>query len=189
MCTPQQRESSAMKNPIGTIATLIAAATLTGCGSPPPTVTTDKDTEVITLTPNGPPPAMDAHDHGKHGPHGGLLIEIGKASFHGELLHDENQVTIYMLDANAKASTAIDAPKVTVSIKHDGEVQSYDLAAKPEPTETNGKSSRFTSEDNPLAMSLTDGAEGVVIFQLGGKSYNGSISHKHDHADHSGHSH
>ena len=192
---PQMRENFTMKTTLGMIATLIAAGTLTGCGTSSRTDTTDVDDAIITVTPDSPPPALDVHDHPSHGPHGGELIEIGKASFHGELLHDENQVTIYVLDANAKESVAIDSPQLTVSIKHNGQVQSHELAANPEKTDPADKSSRFTSQDKQLAKSLTDDAEGVVIFQFDGKSYTGSISHDHadhsdhDHADHSDHDH
>jgi hypothetical protein len=173
-----------MNKIIGMIVTLVAAASLAGCGgsdaskTPPPN-------DVVSLTPDGPPPILDDHGHGSHGPHGGDLIEIGKASFHGELVNNDNQVSMYVLGDQAKASLAIDAPEVTVSLKHDGSVQSYILTAAPEPDDEKGKSSRFTSQDPALATALNGGAEGVVIFQVDGKSHTGSISHDHDHAGHS----
>ena len=180
-----------------TITSLIAAAILIGCGSPTPPeagarpILPGMDDRVSTVIPDGPPPTLDSHDHGSHGPHGGELIEIGKASFHGELLLDENQVTLYVLDEHAKAPAPIGAPQVTVSLKHDGEVQTYELTANPETTDPQGTSSRFTLKDKQLFVSLSDGAEGVVIFQIDGKSYTGSFRHDHDHSghDHSGHDH
>ena len=90
-----------------------------------------------------------------------------------------------MRGGNTGQPLAIDAPEVTVSLKHDGSVQSYILTAAPEPDDEKGKSSRFTSQDPALATALNGGAEGVVIFQVDGKSHTGSISHDHDHAGHS----
>ncbi|MDB4694898.1 hypothetical protein OAF47_00355 [bacterium] len=173
-----------MNKILGMIVTLIAAAPLAGCGgSNEPKTMPPHD--VVSITPDGPPPMLDDHGHGSHGPHGGDLIEIGKASFHGELVQTDDQVTMYVLGDQAKASLAINAPEVTVSLKHDGSVQSYILTAAPEPDDEKGNSSRFTSQDPALATALNDGAEGVVIFQVDGKSHTGSISHDHDHAGHS----
>ena len=177
-----------MNKIMGTILTLIAAGTLTGCGGSKQTGSTDANEDVTSVTPNGPTPAMDDHDHGTHGPHGGDLIELGKASFHGELLFTDKQVTIYVLGEKAKESVALDAPELTVSIKHDGSVQSYSLAADPQPEDSDGKSSRFTSQDVALVKALEAGAEGAIVVEAAGKSYTGTISHDHDH-DHEEHSH
>lgn len=176
-----------MNRILGMITTLITACFLTGCGTSDAPNDSLSD-EVTSRTPDGVPSNWDEHDHGALGAHGGELIEIGKASFHGELLHTTSEVTIYILGPKAKESVSIDATELTISLKHDGSVQSYTLMANPQSEDAAGKSSRFDLKDSKVAAALNDGAEGVVIFQVDGKSHTGSISHDHEH-EHEGHEH
>ncbi|MCM2373024.1 hypothetical protein [Aporhodopirellula aestuarii] len=127
------------------------------------------------------PPLMDGDSHPEHGPHGGELIELGKEAFHIEMLHGTGSVAMYMLDGSAIEPVAIEASKLTVSLKHDNEVRSFDLAADPQADDASGKSSRFTSTDAEMDHWMESGAEGAVIVEIEGKSYTGKISHDHDH--------
>ena len=141
----------------------------------------DNDGDVVVM--DGPPPeSLDGADdgHPEHGPHGGELIELGQETFHGELIHDDKQVTIYVLDGTATKSAAIEAKSVTLGLKHDGTVQSFELSASPDEGDPDGSSSRYTSNDSTLCQWLEHEAEGSLMMEIDGKSYTGQIEH-HDH--------
>ncbi len=131
------------------------------------------------------PPMFDTGGHPEHGPHGGELIELGNEAFHIEMLHVSDAVAFYVLDDSATKPVAIEADKVTVSLKKDGEVKTFELLADRQADDEPGKSSRFASIDPEMAEWMEYGAEGVVILQIQGKSFNGKISHDHDHEGHS----
>ena len=135
------------------------------------------------------PPMMDMGGHPEHGPHGGELVELGKEAFHIEMLHGTGAVAMYVLDGSATKPVAIEADKLTVSLKHDGEVKSFELPADPQAEDESGKSSRFTSTEAEMDQWMESGAEGVVILQIDGKSFTGKISHDHDHQGHDHGSH
>lgn len=132
-----------------------------------------------------PPMLDDAHGHPDHGPHGGELVELGKEDFHIEIVHGSGAVAFYVFDGAVVDPVAIAATKLTVSLKHDGEVKSFELAADPQSGDAAGKSSRFTSLDAQFAQWMDSEAEGAVTVQIQGKSYTGKIAHDHDHAGHS----
>lgn len=150
--------------------------------------------------PQGKPTAAktgaNAHDHGEHshpstGPHDGLLIELGKEEYHGELVHDDDAgtVTIYILDHDAKDAVAIDAKELRINLKHDGKGEQFKLAAAPQDGDEKGKASRFVSKDKELGEDLDhEGAEARLVVEIGGKSFTGEIRHDHDH-DHGEHKH
>ncbi|WP_286762997.1 MULTISPECIES: hypothetical protein [Rhodopirellula] len=140
------------------------------------------------------PPMMDMGGHPEHGPHGGELVELGKEAFHIEMMHGTGAVALYVLDGSATKPVAIEAEKLTVSLKHDGEVKSFELPANPQAEDESGKSSRFTSTSAEMDQWMEAGAEGAVILQIDGKSFTGKISHDHDHeghdhGSHEGHNH
>ena len=134
----------------------------------------------------------DGHDHASHahaaeGPHHGELIELGNEEYHAEILHDEElgTVTIYVLNAAATEQVPIEATHVTINAKHDGKPEQFELAASPDTSDPEGKSSRFVSSDAELAQHLDEeGAEPRLVITINGKSYRGAISHDHDHAGH-----
>jgi len=131
------------------------------------------------------------HDHPSEGPHHGSLIELGSnEEYHAELVHDEKagSVTIYMLDSSAKKSVPIEATELLINLSHDGEMEQFKLAAKPDTDDPSGKSSRFVSTDEELAEDLDhEGAEAKLVVTIDGKQYHGSIEHDHDHEDHDEH--
>lgn len=135
-----------------------------------------------------PPMTADLHGHPEHGPHGGDLVELGKEAFHAELVHGERGVAIYVLDGATAKQVAIASEKLVVSLKHEGQIATFDLAADPEGNDPTGKASRFTSTDPKLDQWLDAGAEGAVVIEIEGKSYTGKLAHDHDH-DHASHNH
>lgn len=165
--------------------TLIALGTisLSGCGA-------GSDPMPLAAAEHGD------HDHGhahaSQGPHGGSIIELGTEDFHAELVHDDEagNVTIYFLDATAKAAAPIDAPEVNVNVRHDGEAQQFRLAALSAEEDPQGKSSRFVSTHKDLAGELDhDHAHGQLVVTINGKQYRGNIQHDHDHHGHDVHNH
>lgn len=141
-------------------------------------------------------PANGGHDHAEHahptnGPHGGDLIELGNEEYHAELVHDEQggTVTIYILDAEAKAAVPIEEAELTINLKHDGQAEQFKLAASPDMGDPQGSSSRFFSNDPELGEDLEhEGAEPQLVAMINGKQYRGQIEHG-DHGHKDGHKH
>ncbi|MGB7346773.1 MAG: hypothetical protein WBD20_21305 [Pirellulaceae bacterium] len=156
----------------------VACFLLSGCSKNEVATTNDAAT---TITMDELPPELDAGGHPEHGPHGGELIELGQESFHIEMTHENESVAMYVLDTSATEPVAIDADKLTVSLKHDGQVKTFDLAADRQEGDADGKSSGFKSSDETLVQWMESGAEGAVSLQIDGKSFTGKISHHHDH--------
>ncbi len=67
-----------------------------------------------------PPDTAGVHDHPAEGPHHGSLIELGNEEYHAELVHDAENVTVYILDSSASTATPIEAPELTINLMHDG---------------------------------------------------------------------
>ena len=158
---------------------LFAATALSlfvGC-SQPASETSSEDPIVI----DDMPPMMDDHDHPDHGPHGGELVEIGQGDLHIELARDETQAIFYVLDGAVVDPVAIESDTLTVSLKHDGNVQSFEIASEPQASDHTGRTSRFMSRDNTLLAWLQAEAKGAVTLRTGGKSLTGKISQDHDH--------
>ncbi|KAA1258232.1 hypothetical protein LF1_07480 [Rubripirellula obstinata] len=160
----------------------LACFTLLGCS--------ENDVQVSEATQaSGPveidemPPMIEMDGHPEHGPHGGELVELGKEAFHIEVMHGTGAVAMYVLDGSATQPVAIEADKLTVSLKHDGKVKSFELPADPQAEDASGKSSRFASANAEMDQWLEAEAEGAVIVQIEGKSYTGKISHDHNHDD------
>lgn len=135
------------------------------------------------------PTLTDSSGHPEHGPHGGELVELGKETFHIEMVHDAGTVVMYVLDGSATEPVAIEAQKLIVSLKHEGEVKSFDLTADSQPEDEANKSSRFSSTSTEMVQWLEAGAEGAVILQIEGKSFTGKISHDHHDGSQQHHDH
>ena len=129
------------------------------------------------------------HAHPTEGPHHGDLIELGNEEYHAELLHDEQSVTIYILNGSADAQVPIDATEITINTKHGGQPEQFKLAASPDQDDPAGMSSRFVSNNADLVAHIDEeGAEHRLVLTINGKSYRGEIAHDHDHG-HDGHNH
>ncbi|TWU45482.1 hypothetical protein Q31b_06540 [Novipirellula aureliae] len=121
------------------------------------------------------------HDHPSHGPNGGTLIELGDEEYHAELVHDDVSVTIYLLDSAAAEPVRIAEQELVINVLHDGAPEQFKLLANPDAGDTDGKSSRFTIEDDHLASHMDDDAAAPKLsVTIDGTPYSGEISH-HDH--------
>jgi hypothetical protein len=157
---------------------------LAGCSQP--TADEQPTDGPVEIADNPPPPPPDGeHAHPSEGPHHGSLIELGGEEYHGELVHDEKAgtVTVYVLDGSAKQAVPIDAPAVTINVKHASGADQFPLKAQPDASDPEGRSSRFVSNDAKLARLLdAEGTEARLMLKIEGKSYNGLVAHEHEHA-------
>jgi len=135
---------------------------------------------------NKPQKKSQAHAHPTEGPHHGALIELGREDYHAELVHDDatNTVTIYMLDGAAKDAVAIDAKQLTLNLLVGGKPQQFQLAARPQSTDPDGKCSAFGSTSEPMCKALdAKGTTGRLNVEVVGKMYVGKLGgHTHNHA-------
>jgi hypothetical protein len=176
-----------MKTAFAVLSLFTFVALLAGCKSEqssPATGTSDASSDAPIVMDEMPPMMDDVHAHPEHGPHGGDLVELGKEAFHAELVHGEGGIAMYVLDGSAAKQVAIASEKLVVSLKHDGQVATFDLAADPDANDPAEQASRFTSTDAKLDEWLDAGAEGAVVIEIEGKSYTGKIAHDHDHSGH-----
>lgn len=135
------------------------------------------------------PPAHDDHDHdhghAAEGPHHGKIIELGKAEYHAEFVHDDKSLTIYILDGTAKKASAIEASELVINLLHDGKPEQFKVAAKRDEGDAEGKSSRFVSEDPELVGHIDESsAAPKLVLVNGGVTYRGAIPTNHEHGDH-----
>lgn len=161
---------------------MLAIVSAVGCNKGDSPGQSMKEAE-SSLSMDMPPPAtVEIHEHPSEGPHHGTLIELGKEEFHAELVHDDNSVTIYVLDSAAKNSVPVDASEVLINILKDGKPAQFKLAATPVEGDPNGKSSRFVDSGTELAGHLdNEAAAPKLSITINGKSYKGTITHEHGH--------
>jgi hypothetical protein len=123
------------------------------------------------------------HEH-EHGPHGGHLVELGEEEYHAEVVFDQKaaKLTVYILDSTAKAPTPIDGKEITLKLAIDGKTEPFALAAVPQSSDPQGKSSRFELAGNADVKSHIKDEEdlkGSVSATISGKSFSGDVKHEH----------
>lgn len=153
-------------------AALLASIALLGCeGSKPP----------ASPSPAAQKSPASVHAHAEEGPHQGALVELGNEDYHAEVVHgDQGEVTIYILDREAKNPVPIDAAEVVINLSHDGKAEQFKLPALAEDGDPAGKSSRFQLKDEELSEDLdADGTAAKLVVSIEGKSYSGKIEHYH----------
>ena len=129
----------------------------------------------------------DAHGHAEVGPHKGALIELGEEEYHAEFVLDEktHTVSIYLMDGAVKNCVAIPAKEITVTLKHDGKLESFKLKAKAQKTDPAGMSSMFTLTDEEFVDDLHHkGSEPRLMLKIDGKPFSAKIDHDHKDHDH-----
>jgi len=140
----------------------------------------------VAAQPN-PQKGGHTHAHPTEGPHHGTLIELGKEDYHAELVHDDatNTVTIYILDGAAKDAVAIEPKQLTLNLLVGGKPRQFQLAAMPQPTDPDGRSSAFGSTSEPMCKAIdAKGTTGRLNVEVSGKRFVGSLgghTHRHPH--------
>jgi hypothetical protein len=143
----------------------------------------------------GAPPAAkpaakaDAHAHAEVGPHKGALVELGDEEYHAEIVVDDktHTVTVYLLDGEVKKQVAIPEKEITITMKHEGKLETFKLKAVPQKTDPAGNSSAFLLNDKELADDLHHAKhEPRLRLKIDGKPFTAKIDlghdddHKHD---------
>ena len=104
---------------------------------------------------------------------------------HGSPSESESIEVSQQARANLRLKTEpIEAEKLVLNLKNEGEVKTFDLTAKREASDPEGLSSQFVSADPMLHQWLDSGAEGKLTIEIEGKSYNGNVAYDHDHSGH-----
>lgn len=125
-----------------------------------------------------------AHAHPEKGPHGGPLLELGDEEYHIEVMLDEktNVLTLYVLDAAAKAMVPTDAKEAVINLKHAGKPEQFKLPAVRLKTDPMGMASAFQLKDEELVHDLHHkGNDARLAVKIKGKSYTTKFDLKHDH--------
>ncbi len=129
------------------------------------------------------PPAA-GHAHPEKGPHGGPLLELGDEEYHIEVMLDEkmNVLTLYVLDAAAKASVPTEAKEAIINLKHGGKPEQFKLKAMPLKTDPTGMASAFQLKNEELVHDLHHkNNDARLAVKIKGKPYTVKFDLKHDH--------
>ena len=103
------------------------------------------------------PHAPGDKEHAPHaghgsGPHDGTVADWGGGKFHVEFTvdHDKKEGTVYILGADEKSPTPIDASEIELTISDP--VMQVTLKAAPQATDPAGKASRFVGTHEKLGV-------------------------------------
>jgi YHS domain-containing protein len=127
---------------------LVAAAGLVtlGCGTSapnPPTAATHDGGKLPTAAPGGD----EAHGH-KAGAHGGILVSLGRDSYHAEAVFEKNgTVRLYMLGKDEARVQEVESQELVAYLTPEGatEADKMTFRAEPQPGDSQGKTSLFTA--------------------------------------------
>jgi YHS domain-containing protein len=122
---------------------LVAAAGLValGCGSsgPPPTAGASAEKAATAG------PGDEAHGH-KPGAHGGILVSLGRDSYHAEAVFEKDgTVRLYMLGKDEARVQEVEGQELAAYVTPEGtaEADKMTLRPEPQPGDAKGKTSRF----------------------------------------------
>ena len=121
---------------------LFLLAAVVGCGQPgSPTPKSDTPVKVVAK----PPVKDDEHGH-KPGQFGGLIVPIGRDSYHAEAVFEKGGVVrLYTLGQDEARVLEVEAQTLAAFVKREGGTEATEFSLKPEPREGDaaGKTSRF----------------------------------------------
>ena len=124
--------------------------------------------------PHAPGDAVHA-PHGGHGsgPHDGTVADWGGGKFHVEFTvdHDKQEGTVFILGADEKTPTPIDAAEIELSITDP--VMQVTLKASPQKTDPAGKASRFVG--NHKSFGVVQEYAGTISGVIDGTPYSGDF--------------
>lgn len=110
--------------------------------------------------------------HGS-GPHDGTIADWGGGKFHVEFTvdHDKKEGTVYILGADEKSPTPIDASEIELTISDP--VMQVTLKAAPQATDPAGKASRFVGNHEKLGV--VQEYAGTISGVIDGTPYSGDF--------------
>ena len=124
--------------------------------------------------------AHEAHGHGA-GPHEGTVADWGGGKYHVEFAvdHDKQEGTVYILGADEKTPTPIDATEINLSITDP--VMQVTLKATPQDSDPAGKASRFVGNHEKLGV--VQEYAGTIAGVIDGTPFSGDFKEE-PHGDH-----
>lgn len=133
---------------------------------------------IAPLSPDGPDQqaadhTVAGHDHGT-GPHDGTMADWGGGKYHVEFVvdHDQKEATVYILGADEKTPSPIQAEEIQLSIREPA--AQVTLKAAPLDTDPAGSASRFIGSDESLGVVRE--YSGTITGVIDGTPYSGDFS-------------
>jgi len=127
------------------------------------------------------------HDHGGEGPHGGHIAELEGSDLHIEWVHEDEEdlLTIYVLDKDAKKLAPVEAKELQVVVTVAGETEKSPLVFKLPAVEPQGdppKASKFEIKSDELLVHLEIEENDIQLKgDFGGQAISAKLEHDHDH--------
>lgn len=136
---------------------MLSCAFLLGCGDQKPAVAplVEQKTPVLSaVTPAVPETtlmaATDTSEHGhKAGAHGGILVSLGRDSYHAEAVFEKGGVLrLYTLGNDESRVIDIEKQTLKAFVKADGDPdsQSFSMESEPQEGDAEGRTSQFTGQ-------------------------------------------
>lgn len=142
---------------------LMGGLLVAGCGSATPTGTPRPDPAVTADSSSSPTDSEHGH---KPGSHGGILVSLGRDSYHLEAVIEKGgQLRLYTLGRDESRVLDVEQQTLKAFIKGAGESDAEAIQLAPEPQEGDpaGRTSQFVG---PLPAHLVGGAIEVTIPNL-----------------------
>lgn len=149
-------------------ATFAAAAGLllaTGCGDSAGTATTPEESVTNATISEAAAAESDEHGH-KPGAHGGILISLGRDSYHAEAVIEQGgTLRLYMLGADESRVIDIDSQPLKGFIRGEGQTESMPIVfeSSPQDGDPAGRTSQFIAQ---IPQPLQGGSFNVTIPNL-----------------------
>ncbi len=125
----------------GGLAIAVATVAIVGCNNSP--VPSEKAAE-----PKAPPAKPDEEHGHKPGAHGGIIVSLGKDSYHAEAVFEKGRkVRLYMLGKEETRVQEVDAQDLAAFVTPEGSTEAVPVTFKPEPQagDAKGKTSLFVA--------------------------------------------
>jgi YHS domain-containing protein len=142
----------------------------TGCRSESPSP---------TPAPAAVVPAHDNDHAHQPGQHGGIIVSIGRDSYHAEAVFEKGgTLRLYMLDQDETKIMEVEAQTLTAYAKPESETEAepFELQPQPQPGDTPGKTSLFvgtlpeSARGRPVEVTVVNLRVGAERFRVGFKS-------------------
>lgn len=123
--------------------TVLALLILTGCGIEPPKPDVDRQSDGPvsrgSLPKRESETATDGHEH-KPGAHGGLIVSLGRESYHVEAVFDkQGTVRLFTLGSDETRVIDIESKELQGFVRVEGDAEAQSLKFLPEPQDGDGK--------------------------------------------------
>lgn len=123
----------------GGLLTAAAAVAVVGCNNAQPPADNAAAPQPGGTPAAGAPKPAEEHGH-KPGVHGGILVSLGRDSYHAEAVFEKGRtVRLYMLGKEETRIQEVDAQDLAAFVTPDGSTEAVAVTFKPEPQAGDGK--------------------------------------------------